>query len=62
MGPMAVAGEFARRKYIDERVMVYAVGPRNLVLVNEQGTFSVTPVDAFKADYIGLPKRAGLGL
>ncbi len=62
MEPMAVAGEFARRRYIDERVMVYAVGPKNIVLVNEQGTFSTTSVEAFKADYVGLPKRAGLGL
>jgi hypothetical protein len=62
MEPMAVAGEFARRKYIQERLMVFAVGPNNIVLVNEQGTFSVTPLASFKADYIGLPKREALGL
>lgn len=62
MEPVASAGEFARRKYINERLMVFAVGPRNIVLVNEQGTFSVLDIDTFKDDYVGLPKREGLGL
>lgn len=59
--PLAQAGEYVRRRYFKERLIVFAVD-RNIVLKNEQGTFSVVSPETFNADYVGVSKREALRL
>lgn len=53
--PLGLPGEYVRRRYIDETVMVFAV-EQNVVLLNEVGVFSTISREALAADYIGLDK------
>lgn len=53
--PLAVPGEFVKRRYVRETVSVFAVD-KNIVLKNEYGTFSVVSFDDFNANYVYDPE------